>query len=186
MSSVDFPQWLDQLRELPPSAPQWEHAKQFIDAATRLINEKETERSQLKELTSAVGDIGDRFLDELTFLGIAPDALSWPNVTPPPDLYMVLEVISQLESSLVEFQKARSVSLEALQTAATRVGCHVEALKEHMAETESGVPVETGSRASDIVDESTIVSLHHTVPIGSEPSNKAEVNENSDTQRQRE
>ena len=177
MSSVDFPQWLGQLRELPTSAPQWEHAKQFIDDATRIINEKETQRSQVKELASAVGDISDRFSDELTFLGIAPDTLSWPNVMPPSDLYMVRDVISQLESSLVEFQEVRSVSLDALQKAAARVGRNLEALKEHLAETESGDPVEAGSRASDIVDESTIVPPQHTEPSGSEPYPKAEDNE---------
>ena len=80
MSSVDFPQWLDQLRELPASAPQWEHVRQFIDDANKVVNEKETQRNQVKELVSAVGDIGERFSDDLLFLGIAQDAVSWPDV----------------------------------------------------------------------------------------------------------
>ncbi len=177
MSSVDFPQWLDQLRELPTSAPQWEHAQQFIDDFTKIIEEKETQRSQVKELASAVRDISERFSDELTFLGITPDTLSWPDLRSPSDPYMVLEAISQIESSLIEFQGARSVSLETLQKAAARVGRNVEALKEHMAEAQSEDPVEAGSRAADIVDESTIVPPQHTEPSGSEPSPKAEDNE---------
>ena len=177
MSSVDFSQWLDQLRELPTSAPQWGHAKQFIDDVTKIIEEKETQRSQVKELASAVRGISERFSDELTFLSITPDTLSWPDLMPPSDPYMVLEVISQIESSLVEFQEARSVSLETLQKAAAHVGRNVEALKEHMAEAQSGDLVEAGSRASDIVDESIIVPPQHTEPSGSDPSPKAEDNE---------
>ena len=177
MSSVDFPQWLDHLRELPTSAPQWEHAKQFIDDVTKIIEENETQRSQVKELASAVRDISERFSDELTFLGITPDTLSWPDLRSPSDPYMVLEAISQLESSLIEFQGARSVSLETLQKAAASVGRNVQALKEHMAEAQSEDPIEAGSRAADIVDESTIVPPQHTEPSGSEPSPKAEDNE---------
>ncbi len=177
MNSVDFSQWLDQLRELPTSASQWEHAKQFINDVAKIVEKKETQRSQIKELTSAVRDISERFSDELTFLGITPDTLSWPNLMSPSDPYMILEVISQLESSLIEFQGARSVSLETLQKAAASVGRNVEALKEHMAEAQSGDPVEAGSRAADIVDESTILPPQRTEPSGSEPTPKAEDNE---------
>ena len=159
MSSVDFSQWLDQLRKLPTSGPQWEHAKQFIDDATEIITEKETQRNRIEELVSAADDISERFSGELGFLGVAPDAVSWPDVRVPSDPHMILEAISQLESSLVEFREARSISLETLQQAAVLVRHNLEALNEHIAEAQSPEQVEASSSAVDIVEDSLTVPL---------------------------
>ena len=178
MSSIDFSLWLDQLRELPTSAPQWEHANQFIDDATEIINEKETQRHRIEELVSAADDISERFSGELGFLGVAPD-VSWPDVRFPSDPHIILEAISQLESSLVEFREARSISLETLQQAAVRVRHNLEALNEHIAEAQSPEQVEASSSAVDIVEDSS------TVPVRgdetSDPGRSAKVSADEST-----
>ena len=179
MSSVDFSQWLYQLRELPTSAPQWEHAKQFIDDVAEIITEKETQRNRIEELVTAADDISERFSGELSFLGITPDAVSWPDAMSPSDPHMILEAISQLESSLVEFQEARSISLETLQQAAVRVRHNLEALNEHMAEVQSRDHVEASSRTMDIVDDSSTVPPQDAEPSGLGRSPKVEDDESA-------
>ena len=44
-SDAFFPQWLEELRELPADAPQWQQANDFVASATEIIQHKTKVRS---------------------------------------------------------------------------------------------------------------------------------------------
>ena len=151
----------------------------FVDDVDNIITEKEMQRNQIKELVTAADTIIERFSGELMFLGVAPDTVSWPDARSPSAPQMILEVFSKLESSLLEFQEARSINLEKLQQAAVRVENNLEALKEHIAEAQLSQHVETSSRVSDIVEGSATVPPRDTEPSDPEPPLEVEDDESA-------
>ena len=68
MNSVAFSQWLENMKALPASAPQWTHAREFIAAATNIIEAKEAEHTQAAELDTLLNRIREQYLVELEYL----------------------------------------------------------------------------------------------------------------------
>ena len=69
MNSVEFSQWLENMKALPANAPQWTHARKFMTAATDIIEAKEAENTQAAELDTLLNRIREQFLVELEYLG---------------------------------------------------------------------------------------------------------------------
>ena len=69
MNHVEFSQWLDNMKALPASAPQWTHARRFIAAATDIIEAKEAEATKSVELDTLLDKIREQFSVELEYLG---------------------------------------------------------------------------------------------------------------------
>ena len=134
MESVDFQKWLSELRGLPSSAAQWENARQFIDDATLIISEKETERNQIDELIGTIDDIAKRFSSNLEFLSIY-DELASLNAAAISDMQRVEEALSKFENSLIEFGAFRDTNppLAELIQAAEHVTGHFRVLEELLA-----------------------------------------------------
>ena len=109
MGSVDFQKWIDELREMPSGASQWEFAPRFIEEMTRIVAEKEIERSRIAEVHGAIRDIKDEFSEELEFLKLH-DGLSALTATAMHDkAETVLEKIESLRNSLVIYRAKREM-----------------------------------------------------------------------------
>ncbi len=107
MGSVNFEKWINELREMPSGASQWEFAPQFIEEVTRIISEKEAERNRRAQLTGAIGEIINKFSEELEFLKLQ-DGMSLLNTTSAQCIVEdVLMVIESLEASLVAYREAK-------------------------------------------------------------------------------
>ena len=107
MSSVDFEKWVNELREMPSSAPQWEFASQFVEEFAQIIEEKELERKRSSILADAIGEIISNFSEELEFLKLRDGLSALNTANPQPDVEKVLEVIAAFETSLVDYRQAK-------------------------------------------------------------------------------
>ena len=68
MNGIEFALWIEELRALPASSPQWVEMREFITAAADIIEAKENESVQATELTTLVDDVRERFSEELAYL----------------------------------------------------------------------------------------------------------------------
>lgn len=109
MGSVDFQKWINELREMPIGASQWEFASQFIEEMTRIVAKKEIERNRRAELVGAIGDVTREFSDELEFLKLQEELSSLNTASSQCDVENVLEVIESLKASLVDYKAAREM-----------------------------------------------------------------------------
>ena len=109
MGSVDFQKWINELREMPSGASQWELASQFIEEMTQVVAEKETERNRRAEVVCAIGDIISEFSEELEFLKLQDGLSSLNTASAQDNVENVLEVIESLKTSLVDYKAAREM-----------------------------------------------------------------------------
>ena len=65
MGTVDFQEWINELREMPSGASQWEFASQFIEETAHIVAEKEIERNRIAEVVGAIGDVIGEYSEEL-------------------------------------------------------------------------------------------------------------------------
>lgn len=109
MESPRFQEWLDELSELPPDAPEWDHAEEFASSLVGLAHAKITERRtvQIETITGSVAEIKEEFDDELGYLEI--DLIAWSaDDTAVSDLIeAALERLADLESALAEYSQIR-------------------------------------------------------------------------------
>ena len=68
MNRIEFALWLEELRALPASSPQWDEAREFISGAADIIEAKEAERVRATELTTLIDEIRETFSEELAYL----------------------------------------------------------------------------------------------------------------------
>ncbi len=98
-------QSLEYLRSLPPNAPEWE---QEIPEFVKLLNDirevKEKQRSQAADLDATIADIGDAFSAELAFFQRDADAWSAAQLSPDADISEALQLTTELQSLLTEYQ----------------------------------------------------------------------------------
>ena len=73
-SDAFFRQWLEELRELPADASQWQQANDFVASATEIIRYKTNVRSFTQKYSEILAEIRQEFGRELEFFMGDPDA----------------------------------------------------------------------------------------------------------------
>ncbi len=99
-------QWLDELREFPPEAPEWEDIYDFIDITGDIAATKDVERvlNLTAEFARELSAVGREYEAELRYLEI--DLLSWAESAAgrPGCLPRAVEVTKSLEANLAEYR----------------------------------------------------------------------------------
>ena len=75
-SDAFFPRWLEELRELPVDAPQWQQANDFVSSATAIIQHKTKVRSYTLKYDAILAEMKQEVGRELAFFQIDPDSWS--------------------------------------------------------------------------------------------------------------
>ena len=75
-SEAFFPQWLEELRELPADAPQWQQANDFVASATEIIQHKTKTHSYTLKYHAILAEMKQEVARELAFFQIDPDSWS--------------------------------------------------------------------------------------------------------------
>lgn len=75
-SHAFFPQWLEQLRELPADAPQWQQANDFVASATEIIQYKSRVRNYTLKYNAVLAEMKQEAGRELAFFQCDPDSWS--------------------------------------------------------------------------------------------------------------
>ncbi len=104
MNRVDFSEWLESMRTLPASDPQWGLAGEFITAASTIIEAKENEVTRLAELQSILKDLRVTYSTELAYLERSIVDPCWAG---PVSLDDALSKILQLRSLLADYASIR-------------------------------------------------------------------------------
>ena len=71
-----FPKWLEELRELPADAPQWQQANEFLASAAEIIEHKTKVRSYTLKYNAILAEMKQEVGRELAFFQIDPDSWS--------------------------------------------------------------------------------------------------------------
>ena len=109
MESPLFQRWLDELSELPPDAPEWDHMDEFAGSLRGLALEKITERVtvQVEALNSIINEIRSGFDDELRYLELDLTSWSADDAARADRTQAALAHVSELKSSLSAYQPIR-------------------------------------------------------------------------------
>ncbi|MDE0079648.1 MAG: hypothetical protein OXO50_19170 [Caldilineaceae bacterium] len=75
-SDAFFPRWLEELRELPADAPQWQQANDFVASATEIIQHKTKVRGYTRKYNAILAEMKQEVGRELAFFQIDPDSWS--------------------------------------------------------------------------------------------------------------
>ena len=75
-SDAFFSQWLEELRELPADAPQWQQANDFVASATEIIQHKTNVRSLTLKYNAILAEMKQEVGRELAFFQIDSDSWS--------------------------------------------------------------------------------------------------------------
>ena len=123
-----FQQWLDELSELPPEAPEWDYADEFATSVAGLAFAKIAERRtvQIEAIANSVTETREEFDDELQYLEVDIGSWSADDTVRLGVIEPALEVLTELKSALIEYRlirpQASSRSEESLR-ASEREGC---------------------------------------------------------------
>ncbi len=71
-----FPHWLEEMRDLPADAPQWQHANDFVASATEIIQYKSKVRRHTQQFNEILAEMKQEFGRELAFFQCEPDSWS--------------------------------------------------------------------------------------------------------------
>ncbi len=106
---VDFARWYELLKALPPDAPQWEQAREFVLAFVELVDAKEKQRAHaaVNILKAKVIRIRQQFSEELTYLERDVDLWAAPVAIQPSVAARALEHSTRLESLLGQYRPIR-------------------------------------------------------------------------------
>ena len=109
MESPLFQEWLDELSELPPDAPDWDYAEEFATSLTGLASAKIAERVtvQIEAIANSITEIRDGFDDELRYLETDLSSWSADDVVKSGLIDTALERLTELESALTEYRPVR-------------------------------------------------------------------------------
>ena len=104
-----FPAWIKYLKLLPPDAPEWQEAEDFIGQFREIRQAKELEAEQA--LTAALAEtiayISDNFPDELRYLEVDIDAWSATDTSKLADIAKTQQAVEQLGALLFEYCQVR-------------------------------------------------------------------------------
>ena len=109
MESPTFQKWLDELSELPPEAPEWDHVDDFASSVKGLALEKITERVtvQVEAVADFISEIRGEFKDDLLYLELDISSWSAEDVVRANLVDAALEQVTELKSALSEYRPIR-------------------------------------------------------------------------------
>ena len=104
-----FQQWLDELSELPPEAPEWDYADEFATSVAGLAFAKIAERRtvQIEAIANSVTETREEFDDELQYLEVDIGSWSADDAVRSGVIEPALEVLTELKSALSEYRLIR-------------------------------------------------------------------------------
>ena len=104
-----FPHWIEYLKQLPPEAPEWQEAEDFIGQFREIsqAKEREAEQALAAALAEAIAYVGDNFLDDLRYLEADIDAWSATDTSNLADISKTLQIVEQLGAVLFEYCTVR-------------------------------------------------------------------------------
>ena len=104
-----FPSWIEYLKQLPPHAPEWQEAEDFISQFREIsqAKEREAEQALTGALVEAIAYIGENFLDDLKYLEADINAWSAIDTSKLADISKTLQIVEQLGDSLLEYCRIR-------------------------------------------------------------------------------
>ena len=100
-----FPHWIEYLKQLPPDAPEWQEAEDFIGQFREISQAKEREADQAltAALAEAIAYVEGNFLDDLKYLEADIDAWSATDTSKLADVSKTLQIVEQLGTVLFEY-----------------------------------------------------------------------------------
>ena len=104
-----FQQWLDELSELPPEAPEWDYADEFATSVAGLAFAKIAERRtvQIEAIANSVTETREEFDDELQYMEVDIGSWSADDAVRSGVIEPALEVLTELKSALSEYHLIR-------------------------------------------------------------------------------
>ena len=104
-----FQQWLDELSELPPEAPEWDYADEFATSVAGLAFAKIAERRtvQIEAIANSITETREEFDDELQYLEVDIGSWSADDAVRSGVIEPALEVLTELKSALSEYRLIR-------------------------------------------------------------------------------
>lgn len=114
-----FSQWLEEMRELPADAPQWQQANEFVASATEIIQYKSAVRSYTLKYKAILAELKQEVGRELTFFQCDPDSwsverLSDPlaenQLAAPEDIAELLHQIESLKALLTDYKPVHDIA----------------------------------------------------------------------------
>ena len=104
-----FQQWLDELSELPPEAPEWDYADEFATSVAGLAFAKIAERRtvQIEAIANSITETREEFADELQYLEADIGSWSADDAVRSRVIEPALEVLTELKSALNEYRPIR-------------------------------------------------------------------------------
>ena len=110
-SYVDFSAWLADMSALPAGEEEWLEARDFIAAAAKIIEEKETERNrlQVRELEEAIAELAETYSPELGYLERGVESWSADRL-PADSVTDALLVAYRLDFALAEYRPVRELA----------------------------------------------------------------------------
>jgi len=102
-------EWLDQLGELPPDAPEWAEVGRFVTALAAVAAEKADARFdiQVEALDHAAAEIVEGFEEELRYLDLDLDSWSENAAARPAIVPEALELVEELKDGLAKYRPIR-------------------------------------------------------------------------------
>ena len=104
-----FPKWIEYLKLLPPDAPEWQEAENFIGefGEVRQAKQREAEQALAAAFAEAIAYIRDNFLDELRYLEVDIDAWWSTDASSLADISRTQQTVEQLGALLLEYCQVR-------------------------------------------------------------------------------
>ena len=104
-----FQQWLDELSDLPPEAPEWDYADEFATSVAGLAFAKIAERRtvQIEAIANSVTETREEFDDELQYLEVDTGSWSADDAVRSGVIEPALEALTELKSALSEYRLIR-------------------------------------------------------------------------------
>lgn len=130
---------IDELRLLPPRAPEWSDVEKFIQELLSIFDDKRQERESVrKELQQIIDSLREEVSEELTFFAASiPTYTSWPLWTSQAcaieDLAVILVQVQELYSALKEYKSLLDKQETKMNLAERR------ALRDHLTELEDKI-----------------------------------------------
>ncbi len=114
-----FSQWLEEMRELPADAPQWQHANDFVASATEIIQYKTKVRSYTLKYNAILAEMKQEVGRELAFFQCDPDSwsverlsdrLAGNQLAAPEDMAELLRQTESLKVLLSEYKPVHNIA----------------------------------------------------------------------------
>ena len=118
-SDAFFSQWLEELRDLPADAPQWQQANDFVSSATEIIQHKTKVRSYTLKYNAILAEMKQEVGRELAFFQIDPDSWSVESLSnrqagnclaTPEEMAVLLRHTESLKDLLTDYKPVHDIA----------------------------------------------------------------------------